>query len=218
MISERLKTLGGFVREGSKLADIGTDHGLLPIYLVENGIAVAAIASDLREGPAAVARKNVEKAGLSAYIDVRVGDGLAGISPDEADDIVIAGMGGETIVEILSAAPWVKHSRYRLILQPMSHAEILREWLYSHGFATLTERLLEDVGRKYIVLVSAYTQTPVPYDELAYWRGALESPEGRPFWRKTALYLTQRADGCEARGEADAATHWRELAAALSKL
>ncbi len=218
VISERLKALASYVRRGSKVADIGTDHGFLPIYLMREGIAACAIASDVREGPAAVARKNIRKADLSDRIAVRVGDGLAPISPDEADDIVIAGMGGETIVEILDAAPWVIDVRCRLILQPMSHAEILREWLYTHGFSTVTERLLEDVGRKYIVLVTEYTAAQPVTDAFVYWRGQLAAPEGRPYWQKTAAYLRQRADGCVARGEPDMAVHWREIAQKLEQL
>ncbi len=218
VISERLKTLGGFVRQGNRLADIGTDHGFLPIYLAQTDAITCAIASDVREGPASVARKNIQKAGLLDRIDVRVGDGLTPILPDEADDIVIAGMGGETIVEILDAAPWVIHPRYRLILQPMSHAEILREWLYLRGFSTVTERLLEDAGREYIVLVAAYTAAQPVTDAFLYWRGQFAVPEGRPYWQKTAKYLLQRADGCVARGEPDKAAHWREIADKLSKL
>lgn len=218
VISERLKALASYVRQGSRVADIGTDHGLLPIYLVQQHIAPTAVASDLREGPAAVAQKNIQKAGFSDRIDVRVGDGLAPISPKEADDIVIAGMGGETIVEILEAAPWVMDTRCRLILQPMSHAEILREWLYVRGFSTVTERLLEDVGRKYIVLVTEYTAAPPVIDEFSYWRGQLAAPEGRSYWQKTAAYLRQRADGCVARGEPDMAAHWREIAQKLEQL
>lgn len=215
IISERLAAIASFVRQGSRVADIGTDHGLLPIYLIREGIAASVIASDVREGPAAVARKNIQKARLSDRIDVRVGDGLRPILPTEAEDIVIAGMGGETIVEILGAAPWVADTRRRLILQPMSHAEILREWLYLRGFQTVTEQLLEDAGRQYTVLVAEYTAAAPVTDEFLYWRGAFPLEQGRPYWQKTAAYLQQRADGCVARGETDKAAHWREIAEKL---
>lgn len=218
VISERLKTLSGYVRQGSRVADIGTDHGFLPIYLVAQNVAPAAIASDLRQGPAAVARKNIEKAGLFDRIEVRVGNGLALVSQNEVDDIVIAGMGGETIVEILDAAPWVIHPHYRLILQPMSHAEILREWLYRRGFSTETELLLEDGGRDYIVLVTAYTAAEPVTDEFRYWRGELQSPNGRPYWQKTAAYLKERASGCTARGEQQTAARFLDIAEQLLRL
>lgn len=218
MISERLKIIGGYVRQGCRVADIGTDHGLLPIWLVENGISPCAVASDLREGPASVARKNAQKAGLADRIDVRVGNGLALVSPNEVEDIVIAGMGGETIVEILSAATWVQDARYRLILQPMSHAEILREWLYQNGFRTQCETLFTDGGRTYLLLVSAFEGGVIPFDTFDCWRGELDPDIARPYWKKTAAYLQERANGCVARGDVAAADAFREIAEKLVQL
>ena len=218
VISERLKIIGGYVRQGSRVADIGTDHGLLPIWLVSNAVAPSAVASDLREGPASVARKNAEKAGFTDRIDVRVGNGLALVSPDEVDDIVIAGMGGETIVEILSAAPWVLNGRYRLVLQPMSHAEILREWLYQNGFKTEVETIFEDGGRSYVLIVTAYDGTKRPFDAFDCWRGEMDVAVGRPYWVKTAAYLQERANGCVARGDRQAADTFRAIAEKLLQL
>lgn len=218
VISERLKIIGGYVRQGSRVADIGTDHGLLPIWLVENKTVPFAVASDLREGPASVARKNAAKAGLSERMDVRVGNGLALVSPDEVDDIVIAGMGGETIVEILSAAPWVQDTHYRLILQPMSHAEILREWLYQSGFYTETETLFHDGGRSYVLIVTAFDGNKRAVDAFDCWRGEMDVSVGRPYWEKTAAYLQERASGCIARGDQATADEFAAIAAKLLQL
>lgn len=200
------------------MADIGTDHGLLPIYLIENGISPTCIASDIGEGPAAAARRNVDAAGVAHLVSVRVGDGLQTLQENEVDDVVIAGMGGETIAAILDAAAWVQNPQYRLILQPMSHAEILREWLHTHGFSTVCERLLTDAGRAYILLVASYDGAPPPADEFDYWRGTFSASEGRPYWQKTANYLEQRATGCDSRGEITDAQKWRTFAAKLRDL
>jgi len=206
MISKRLLAIAAMIRRGSTVADIGTDHGLLPIYLIERGISPKAFATDIGVSPAAVAEKNVSTAGLSAQIEVRVGDGLAPVSPDDADDIVIAGMGGETIAAILNAAPWVKNARYRLILQPMTHAEAVHGWLYANGFTIEEEHFLEDAGRQYILLCATYTAAAPVTDPLKIWCGALSADEGRPYFNKCAIHLEKCAAGCVARGEqADAA-------------
>ena len=129
-LDARLSAVAALVREGRRVADIGTDHALLPVWLVRTGRCPAAVASDIRQGPAAAARRQVEKAALSDRISVRVGDGLAPLAPGEAEDIVIAGMGGETVAEILAAAPWVRNKAYHLVLQPMSKPEKLRQFLW----------------------------------------------------------------------------------------
>lgn len=103
---------------GSVLADIGTDHAHLPVYLVERGVCPRAIASDLRPGPAEAARKSIRAAGLTDMVEVRIGDGLTPVAAGEVDDIAVAGMGGETIAGILEACPWIRDPRYRLVLRP----------------------------------------------------------------------------------------------------
>ena len=218
MISKRLGTIASMVRRGSTVADIGTDHGLLTIYLIEQNIAKSAIAADIAASPAAVARKNIHKAGLADKIEVRVGDGLNPLSPDNADDIVIAGMGGETIAEILEAAPWVKDAHYRLILQPMTHAEAVHAWLLQNGFTIGEEHYLEDAGRNYILLWAEYTAAPAVDDLTAIWRGGLEITEGRPYFQKCAEHLDKCAAGAAARGNVQEADALRQLAETLRNL
>ncbi len=218
MISKRLGTIASMVRRGSRVADIGTDHGLLTIYLIEENIASKAIAADIAASPAAVARKNIQEAGLSDKIEVRVGDGLAPLSPDDADDIVIAGMGGETIAEILDAAPWVKNKRYRLILQPMTHAEAVHAWLLQNGFTIGAERFLEDAGRSYVLMYAEYTAAPKVDDLVSIWRGGLSDEEGRPYFKKCAKHLDKCAAGAAARGNQQEAAKLRNLAETLRNL
>ncbi len=218
MISKRLGSIAAMVRRDSRVADIGTDHGLLPIYLIEQHIAPAVIATDIGVSPAAVARKNVDAAGLGNSIAVRVGDGLAPLSPNDVDDIVIAGMGGETIADILQATPWIKHPRYRLILQPMTHAEAVHGWLLQNGFSIREEQFLEDAGRNYILLYAEFTNAPVNTDPVAVWCGALTAEQGRPYFLKCAKHLDKCAAGCIARGEEQEAKTLRDLAEKLRNL
>lgn len=153
----RLSSVAARVRSGARVADIGTDHALLPVWLVQSGQCPSAVASDIGEGPAAAARRTVAGAGLESAVSVRVGDGLAPVWPDEVDDIVIAGMGGETIAEILSAAPWVADPHYRLVLQPMSKPERLRIFLAENGFAIQDEDVVAEGERLYTVMTATFT-------------------------------------------------------------
>ena len=128
----------------------------MPIYLVENGICTSAIGSDLREGPIANAKINIANAGLSDRIQLRLASGLDKVSPDEADDIIIAGMGGILISELIEKADWLKDKEKHLVLQPQSHAEILRSYLIQNGYRIEKENVCEDAGRLYCVMSVYY--------------------------------------------------------------
>ena len=145
------------VRSGSRVADIGTDHAYLPSALILDGTINSAIAADLRKGPLENAQATVSSYSVADKIELRLSDGLTAISPDEVDDIIIAGMGGILISEILEAAPWVKNNRYKLILQPQSHDEILRGWLWDNGFEILEEASCFDDGKAYVCMSAAYS-------------------------------------------------------------
>lgn len=156
-LTARLAAVAAWVRQGARMADIGTDHALLPVWLVKNGRCPSAVASDIGEGPADSARRTVAAAGLEAAVSVRVGDGLAPIHPHEVEDIVIAGMGGETIAAILAAAPWTEDEHYRFVLQPMSKPERLRVFLAENGFFTEREEIVAEGERLYTVMAVRYT-------------------------------------------------------------
>lgn len=153
----RLSLCAEYVREGSRLADIGTDHGYLPVALCRSGKIPSALACDINPLPLQSAEENIAKYRLSDRIQTRLSDGLKEVRPDEADDIVIAGMGGELIRDILAAAPWVKDAGKRLILQPMTHHEDLIGWLYENGFAIGRQDAVFDEGKYYTVLSAQYT-------------------------------------------------------------
>lgn len=195
MLDTRLQGIAQLIRPGSRVADIGTDHAHLPVWLVEQGICPSAIASDLRAGPAAAAKKNITAAGLTDRIAVRIGDGLQPIRPGEAEDLVIAGMGGETIAGILAGAAWAKDGRYRWILQPMTRPEELRRYLLTNGYHIEQERIIQEDHRLYVVMTAVYTAAEPVEEEAAYYIGGLTPKEGRAFLIRQRMHLRRRADG-----------------------
>ncbi len=151
-LSPRLRTVAGLVPEGCRFADIGTDHAYLPVWLLRNGVVETAIAGDLRPGPLAHARETAERFGCTEQIQFRLSDGLAALAPHEADCIAMAGMGGETVRGILSAAPWTREN-VRLLLQPQSNLPELRVWLTENGYAIRQEYCVREEQRWYTVLL-----------------------------------------------------------------
>ena len=156
-LKPRLQMAADMVRTGSKVADIGTDHAYLPTALILGGRISSAVAADLRKGPLENAEATVRTYNVEDKISLRLSDGLKFVLPEEADDIVIAGMGGILIAEILTAAPWVKDKNKRLILQPQSHSEDVRRYLYSNGFEILEESACFEDGKVYICMCAEYT-------------------------------------------------------------
>ena len=176
-LTPRLQLLADWVPAGAKLADVGTDHAHLPIWLAIHGRVTSAIASDLRKGPLERARQNGAAYGAE-NIDYRLGSGLDGIGPEEADTIVIAGMGGENIVSILTAAPWTKDGRHTLLLSPHTKSEELRSFLAENGYAIRREKLVYDRGTLYPVM--EVTAGEMKLTEGQCWGGAklLHDPLG----------------------------------------
>lgn len=153
-LSKRLQLLHDLMDPGRILADIGSDHALLPVACVRSGQAVKAIAGELNEGPFEAAKKQVASAGLSAKIEVRKGDGLDVIEPGEVDTVTIAGMGGALIAAILDRGIHRLEGVTRLILQPNVGEDILRKWLYEHDFVVEAERIIEEDGKIYEVIAA----------------------------------------------------------------
>ena len=148
-LTPRLRAIAEQVPRGAKLADIGTDHGYLPVWLILNGIVETAIASDLREGPLDRARQTAARYGAAERISFRLCGGLDGIARSEADLIAIAGMGGDTIAQILAAAPWTRDKT--LLLQPMTALPALRRWLGQNGYCIRAERIAREGQRLYSI-------------------------------------------------------------------
>lgn len=154
-ISKRLCTAASYVRDGAVVADIGTDHAYLPIYLVLNGRVKSAYASDINEGPIERANENIKKYGLDDKIVTRIIGGLEKIEDVSPTDIVICGMGGELIIKILENSPYIRQKDIRLILQPMTHVELVREYL-QNGFYAIAENVVLEDEKVYQVLCLQY--------------------------------------------------------------
>lgn len=148
-LSKRLKCIADYVLPGDRVIDVGTDHAYIPIWLLLNHIIEEATATDIRSGPLERARLDAERYGVSEALRLAQCDGLAACDPDSVDTVIIAGMGGETILGILSAAPWVREKR--LILQPQTKQDELRCWLAGQGCAIRDASLCDDTGRIYLV-------------------------------------------------------------------
>ena len=181
-LQPRLALLASLVPQGAVLADVGTDHGYIPVCLRQRGVIDRAIASDIGREPLEHARRTAEEYGVGG-IDLRLCAGLDAIAPEECDTVLIAGMGGETIVGILAAAAFIRDARVRLILQPMTDFSMLREYLAAQGFAVTDEEIVLSEGRMYQCLCAAYTGE-------SYTLTPLEAELGRlNIERRTPLFL-----------------------------
>ncbi len=180
ILDGRLSTAASFVREGAVVCDVGTDHAYLPLYLLSSGIAKFAIASDINRGPLDSARKNALKYGLAEKMSFTLANGLSGLPLGEfgVDDIIICGMGGELIAEILSASEYTRKVGVRLILQPMSYPERLREFLAKNGYCILDEKLCEAAGKLYTCILTEYDGVVRSFSDVEYILGECNIKNG----------------------------------------
>lgn len=148
-LSKRLKAVAELVTPGQKIADIGTDHAYIPIWLVEEKRAVSAIAMDINQGPLAKAKENIELHGLSSYIETRLSDGMKKLRPNEADSVIIAGMGGGLVMKILEDVKEKPLGIREWILQPQSELRRVREYLFASGYQVIAEDMVLDEGKFY---------------------------------------------------------------------
>lgn len=152
-LSPRLQMVADFVPPCACAADIGTDHGYLPVWLLQNGVIQSAIAADIHAGPLANARQSAAAYDLEEHFRFVQADGLQFSGVQAADVITIAGMGGETICAILAAAPWLQQQQGKqLVLQPQSKVPELTDWLWRNGFTIKDAALCRDAGKRYLVL------------------------------------------------------------------
>lgn len=168
-LDERLKMCASLVRKSARLVDVGTDHAYLPVWLLKSGKISCAIASDINKKPLESGKKNAEKYNVSD-IEFRLGSGLEPISAeDKITDVVIAGMGGEIISEIIAESPLTKDSELKLILQPMTKSEELISFLYKNGFEITEQKCVISKGKCYTVMAVSFTKnTPEINDAFPY--------------------------------------------------
>ena len=162
MLGSRLQTVADFVPRGSVIADIGTDHGYLPIELIKSGKCTKAVAADVNEGPLFAAKRSVRAAGLCARIDIRLGSGLAVLQTGEVDIAIFCGMGGNLIRQLLIDSPAVVNSLKGLILQPQQGYSALRRYLYEIGWHIEDEAIAKEDGRIYQVIYAVPGSAPLP--------------------------------------------------------
>ena len=159
-LSHRLSACCNFISQGDRVADIGTDHGYLGIWLLQQGIARSVIAADIVPGPLSAAKRNAAKYCVSNQMEFCLSDGLQSV-PRDFDVMVCAGMGGDTMISILDAAPWLRNSKYRMVLQCQSKTPLLRRYLSDNGWRITEESTLKD-GRFLYTVMEVYYQPDYP--------------------------------------------------------
>lgn len=172
-ISTRLREIAERLPSGCKFADIGSDHGLLPIYAIKQGIALSAVAGEVNEGPLEAARRGVLSHGVQDRIAVRKGDGLAVIEAGEVDAITISGMGGALIASILADGVTKLAGVKRLILQPNMAEAAVRRWLLEHNWLIMDEIILEEDGKIYEIITADRQEEAKQRNEILYAKRCL---------------------------------------------
>ena len=215
-LSKRLQVCAGFVSPGERIADIGCDHGYLGIHLLTQGIASSVIAADVNEGPLQSAMRNAVKFGVREKMSFYLSDGVRNI-PRDFDTMVCAGMGADTMISILEAAPWLRDYKYRLILQCQSKTPMLRRYLSDNGWRITEESALRD-GRFLYTVMEVYYQPDYPrlsLGECWFPPALLENPgkETIEYFRRIYEGLKLAVDHGEAGEKAQALSFMDELAA-----
>ncbi len=197
-LGERLHLCASFVREGTRLCDVGTDHAYLPIWLALHNRIISALACDVREGPLSTAKSNISRFHLQKLITPRLSDGLCAVQSQEVEDIVIAGMGGDLIARIVTETPWLYHPEKLLILQPMTKPSHLRAAMAGRGFTLLQEEAVYDEHRVYTVMKYRYLPRECKEtDSVQIYTGALTGKNAaeREYLLRQSHYLQQKLFG-----------------------
>ena len=190
-LSLRLSTIASLVPDGARVCDVGTDHGYLAIHLKTDGKVKSIIAADINPLPLQNAAKNIEKAGVTG-IELRLCDGLSGISPEETDTVVIAGMGGEVISGIIERGFSVAKQKDKiLILQPTTSPEALRKFLQTNGFEILKEVPILENGKLYSVMLVKYSGNSYESPEYFYYVGKVS-----PNVKSGLMYIEKQQKRC----------------------
>ena len=200
ILSKRLTTIASLVPAGSRVADVGTDHGYTPIYLVKNGVAVSAIAMDVRSGPLGRAAEHVKEYGLEEKIELRLSDGLQALGPGEADTVIISGLGGPLMIDILTRGHQVAQTVGTFVLSPQSDIPGVRVYLREHGYRIDKEVFLKDEGKYYTVMVVTHgVSRPGRYIDDLFGKELLDraDPVLREYLEKEAARYRQLIPGLE---------------------
>ena len=194
-LSKRLEAIAALVPPYGGVVDVGTDHGYIPVYLAQSCHSGSLYATDINQGPIEHARQTAKDFDVEDKISFYLCNGLEAIHSSEISTIIIAGMGGENIVDILARAPWTKQNNCLLILQPMSKSSILRSWLFDNGFKVLSEQLVDDGTIYEILTASAGKDMPYSPAERLIGHGHLISAD--PLLNKRLSLLIDKAKKTE---------------------
>ena len=207
-LDARLQLVADFVQEDCCLVDVGTDHAYLPVYLMLQHRIRQAIASDVKPGPLSHAKETIDAAGLAGQIQLRLSDGLDAIAPHEADCVVMAGMGGILISQLIQRAGWLKDPQKSLVLQPMTDAPLLRSFLTENGFRLVRERAAGDKKHAYTVIKAVYDGVQRCLSPLEAVVGGLDQPLSREevrFLQKEQASLLKQMRGLKVAGQTEEA-------------
>ena len=182
-LSKRLTKVASLVTEGASVADIGTDHGYIPIYLIENQIAARAIALDINKGPLERARMHIVGHGLKGQIETRLSDGLKEVKPGEVDTMIAAGMGGGLVIKILREGKPVVDTLKSCILQPQSEIHRVRRYVAENQMKIVAEDMVEEDGKFYPIMKVEHGSS-APYTECEYLYGKCLLEEKHPVLKK----------------------------------
>lgn len=185
-LSKRLMAVASLVKKGSAVVDVGTDHGYIPVYLYKSGIIASAVAVDVNEAPLSSCEALVLQEGLCDVIKTRLSDGLKNVDNAEYDTVIIAGMGGELISTILSDA----HLRDKhIILNPMTHPEIARKYLYDNGFDIINDLIIKDGKHYYSVFDARYSGNVKEKSITDYYLGNIKDFSNKGYFEHLLNYL-----------------------------
>lgn len=192
-LTKRLQAVADLVRKGARLADVGCDHGYVPVYLVENGIIPSAVACDVNEGPLKSCVGLVHQSNLDESIKCVLSNGLDDVCGDDVDDILIAGMGGELIADILSRCDYLRDKH--IILNPMTHPEIARKWLFDNGYEIVNDIIVPDGKHHYSIFDAVYNGTVQEKGQLDYFLGNITDYSDREYFIHLLSYLRNKQKG-----------------------
>lgn len=177
-LSKRLTAVANMVTKGNRVVDVGTDHGYLPIYLVESGQIPSAIALDVNKGPINRAKEHIEEHNLTKYIDTRLSDGVTALKPDEGDALVIAGMGGGLVIKIITEGESILDKFKEFVLQPQSEIEQVRRFLIEKEYHIIEENMVLDEGKYYPMMKVVKGDDDAQYNKTIFYKygkGLLEN-------------------------------------------
>ena len=191
-ISDRLATIAGLIPKGAHLVDIGTDHGYVPIWLLQNGLISSAIAMDVNKGPLARAKENRDRYGFTDVMDLRLSNGFEKLKSGEGDSVLIAGMGGPLMIRIIEEGRENASSIQTWVLQPQSEIPSVRRYLHEHHFDIVDEIMLKDEGKYYMAMKAIPGET-VPWTPIEYLFGKFLLERKNPvldefITKETAVY------------------------------